>query len=192
MVIVADTADRAGGSDEMQTTAIAALNQIARVDVTAPDARIRINEVLSNALAAAERAVADLERRLAAAQAALALGHQEATATETITSLQANLIAARSSLNALTARFGSSPGGPSARSVSTTYHPRRTGATIWFGSGFQTTGSGRTAYTVVNRGAAPTDGFDLTPDGFSTTRRGATSGCSRRPLRTRATSRAGE
>ena len=172
LVIAADTAERAGGSDEVQTAAIDALNQIARVDVTAPDARTRINEVLQNALAAAEREVADLERRLAAAQAAAGQAGQAAgTAADTITSLQASLTAARNSLNALTARFGSSPGAAASRAASTRYHARRTGATVWFdldgtAPDFDATGNWNvgTRYHLVSRGTAVTGGFDLTPD----------------------------
>ena len=169
LVITADTAERAGGDEQVQTAAINALNQITRVDVTTPGARDQIDEALNNALRAARTEVADLERQLAAAQAAVAqAGTAAGTAAETITRLQASLTTAQNNLNALTARFGSSPGfsATGTRTAGTTYHARRTGATIYFGPTFDPTGSWSvaTAYTLVNRGTAVTGGFDLTPD----------------------------
>ena len=169
LVITADTADRAGGDEQVQTAAIAALNQITRVDVTMPDARDQIDEALNNALRAARTEVADLERQLAAAQAAVAqAGTAAGTAAETITRLQASLTTAQNSLNELTASFGSSPGfsATGTRTAGTTYHARRTGATIWFDPTFDPTGpwSVATDYNLVSRGTAVTGGFDLTPD----------------------------
>ena len=66
-MITADTADRAGGDEQVQTAAIEALRTITQVDVTDPDARAQVNTALTNALTAAEDRVADLEEELAAA-----------------------------------------------------------------------------------------------------------------------------
>ena len=173
LVITADTAERAGGDEQVQTAAINALNQITRVDVTTPDARDQIDETLNNALRAARTEVADLERQLAAAQAAVTqAGTAAGTAAETIASLQTSLTTAQNNLNALTARFGSSPGASAAasRTAGTRYHARRTGATIWFdldgAPDFSATGGWNigTRYHLVSRGTAVTGGFDLTPD----------------------------
>ena len=148
LVITADTADRAGGDEQVQTAAIEALQAITRVDVTDPDARVQVNRALSNALEAAEDRVADLEEELAAALTAAAQSGQAAeTAAGTITSLRTSLTAAQSSLNALTRSFGTLPsfGRPSTGRattlprVTTTYHPRRTGVQMVFDTSTSTT-----------------------------------------------------
>ena len=127
LVVAADTAAQAGGSDAVQEAAITALTRIAEVNPDASDARATINRELNRALETARTEVANLERRLA-----LALAGQQGTAADAVTSLQTRLTTAQNSLNELTRRFGSLPswGMPSTgRStalprVTTTYYPR--------------------------------------------------------------------
>ena len=159
LVVAADTAARAGGGEAAQTAAINALNAIDEVDAAAPDATTRINAALEAAVRAAEAEVARLEAALAAARTP---GGDPVD----VSGLQRQLAEAQSRLDELTPEFGSSPAGPSVRTASTTYHARRTGATIWFDATFEATGPWglATDYTLVNRGTAPADGFDLTPD----------------------------
>ena len=195
LVVAADTATQSGAGSAAQEAAITALTQIAAVEPDAPDAAATINRALTTALEAAEAQVAQLERDLAAANAAL--GAQEGTQS-TIATLTQQLNAARSDLTALrnarTARFGAPPTDTATvPRASTTYHPRRTGAMLVFDTVsdtsmpdarttnaaapgdtpaltdarvFNPTGpwGEATEYDVTDRGAAVTDGFDLTPD----------------------------
>ena len=173
LVVAADIATQAGAGNAAQEAAIAALTQIAAVEPDAPDAAAAINRALTAAL---EAQVAQLERDLAAANAAL--GAQEgmqstvADLTAALNAARADLAAAENRLNALNAEFGAAPATaaltPAALpAASVAYHPRRTGVQVYFGSGFDpasSTWSIATRYTVHDFGAAATDGPDLTPD----------------------------
>ena len=102
LVIEADTAARVSGGEAAQEEAIAALNAIARVDASAPDATTRIDAVLEEAVRAARNEVAELEAELARLQTQL--GQQESDAgdlaslRQQVGRLQAELTAARSNL----------------------------------------------------------------------------------------------
>ena len=193
LVVAADTATQAGAGSAAQEAAITALTQIAAVEPDAPDAAATINRALTTALEAAEAQVAQLEQDLAAANAALGAqeGTQStiATLTQQLNAARADLTALQ---NARVARFGAPPTDTATvPRASTTYHPRRTGAMLVFDTVSDTsTPDARTMhanpgspadsdarvfnpigpwgeateYTVTDRGAAVTDGFDLTPD----------------------------
>ena len=113
LVVAADTATQAGAGSAAQEAAIAALTQIAAVEPDAPDAAATINRALTTALEAAEAQVAQLERDLAAANAAL--GAQQGTQsrvadlTAALNAARAALAAAEARLNALNAEFGAAP-----------------------------------------------------------------------------------
>ena len=153
LVIAADTATRVGGGTA-QTAAVAALNQIARVDVTTPGAQNQINEVLNNALRAAETQVAELERQLAAALAAAGQAGQAAgTAAAAIAALNQELASARTALTAArTAIRGgdTNPARSGLEAVTVEYFPRANAAGTLLTSANEKTGS--------NALAIPTDG----------------------------------
>ena len=133
LVIEADTASRASGDETARQAAVTALNQINQMDVTTPEARTQVDAALNNALQAARTEVAELERQLAAARAAL--GQQEGTTAETIARLQARLSAARNNLDDLTVEFGdgSAPRRPAA---AVRFEPRMTGMTVTPAAGY--------------------------------------------------------
>ena len=171
LVVAADTAAQTGAGDAAQQAAITALTRIAEVEPDAPDAATTINRALTTALEVAEAQVAQLERDLAAAQAAL--GTQQidqsaiATLTQQLTAARADLTALR---NARVPRFGAPPTETAATvpRAGATYHPRRTGVRVTFQSNYdpleEAPGSDDKAYDVTDFGAAVTDGFDLTPE----------------------------
>ena len=142
LVVAADTATRVGGG-MAQTAAVAALNQIARVDAAAPDAQTRIDAALNAALTAAQNEVERLEAELSRLRTQL--GQQEDGAVDLadlrnqISALQTSLTAAQSSLTDAAWRArGVKPGfGPvtastrssTGRAATVTFH-RRTADTL--------------------------------------------------------------
>ena len=125
LVVVADTAARAGGGTAAETAAINALNPIAQVDATAPAAPTRINAALSAAVTAAEAEVTRLQRELAAAEAAL--GQQQVSSAGVVSDLRQRVEALQASLSAARALIGrgdSDPARTSAERVTVAYFPR--------------------------------------------------------------------